>query len=157
MTELRELFAYNAWANARVFAAAAGVPPDARTEGITRDLRQLLAHITGVEEAYFRAITEGEAAARSDAHKLPDLAALGARSAEVAARYRDFLATADADGLARTLRLPWLGIDFSVREALLQVIVHSVEHRADVATVLTREGAEAPALDLVFWIADGRP
>lgn len=68
--------------------------------------------------------------------------------------YVDGLTTGE---LERRLAIQWLEIEVTVREALLQVIVHSIEHRADVSTVLTRNGATAPALDLVFWIAEGRP
>lgn len=159
---LVSLFRYDAWANDRSFAAAAALAPDARSEGVTRTLFDLLSHLTGTEEGYLqllRGTLEANLEQRRAWYRSPngDLARLHGRAREVSEEYLAHLASAGADELERCLLIPWLKTKVSAREALLQVIVHSIEHRADVSTVLTRNGVTAPALDLVYWIVDGRP
>lgn len=158
---LVSLFRYDVWANDRSFAAAAALAPDARSEGVTRTLFDLLSHLTGTEEGYLhllRGTLEANLKQRRAWYRsLNGDARLHGRAREVSEEYLAHLASAGADELERCLLIPWLKTKVSAREALLQVIVHSIEHRADVSTVLTRNGVTAPALDLVYWIADGRP
>lgn len=160
--ELRTLFRYDLWANAKAFEAAARVPPDARGEGVTRSAFELLSHLVGTEEGYLN-LVRGTLEATLEEWRAffrsldGDLARLRARSRDVSGAYLEYLEKADEAELARRFAIPWLEIEVSAREALVQVAVHSIEHRADLSTVLTRHGAEAPNLDLVFWIAEGRP
>jgi uncharacterized damage-inducible protein DinB len=159
---LTGLFRYHGWANARSFVAAAAAPAAARSNGITRTLFELLTHLTSTEEGYLqllRGSVDATLARRRSWYRAldGDFARLEERSRQVFDDYLALLATSGSTDLERRVSIPWLQTEMSVREALLQVIVHSIEHRADVSTVLTQNGVPPPALDFVFWIADGRP
>lgn len=150
MSVLVDLLRYNRWANARTCRACVTLTGAIRGEGVTRSLSDLLRHVTGVEHNYLALVrgTELPGAPPGDLRELRDL------SAQVAEGYLDFLRRADDATLAKTVHIPWLELDLTVARALLQVVVHSIEHRADIATLLTQQNAAAPALDFVFWLKE---
>lgn len=56
--------------------------------------------------------------------------------------------------------VPWFEnppIELSRGEALLQACLHSVHHRAQIATMLRQIGVEPPMIDYIYWIWKGRP
>jgi uncharacterized damage-inducible protein DinB len=158
-----QLVRYNAWANTRTFAAASSVASDAHGQGVTRKLFDLLAHMTSTEEGYLDFLRGTSDEARLEQRRswyrllAGDKDKLRQRSEEIARAYREWIAVLKADDLDVRRPLGWLGVDLSGAEAVQQVVVHSIEHRSDVATVLTANGGTAPALDFVFWIKDSRP
>ncbi len=144
MSALSELLAYNAWANTRTFEACRGVATDATGSGVTRSLLDLLRHLMSVELNYL-ALMRGEP--RTDVRTL-GMDELVERSRSVTAEYERFVAATDPE---RVFNVPWLEQDLTVTQGLLQMLTHSIQHRADIATLLTQHGATAPALDFVVF------
>jgi uncharacterized damage-inducible protein DinB len=145
---LRELFEHQAYADAALMTAIA------RHEGAAGDeaLRTLLHHIL-IAHRFWLHLCRGVPFEAENESLVPDsLAALAERYRETQARDREWLAGLDPADLDRRLESPYLpGRRVAVREALLQVCLHSQGHRAQCATRLRLLGGEPPALDYVLW------
>lgn len=151
-----------AWADATVWRAVLAAVPTADD----RTVRERLWHIHMVQRAFF-AIWNGSAQDRSElasfAH-LNELATWGLAYHDEVAPY---LAALNATSLEAKVHLPWaerlvaiLGIepaDPTLRETLLQVVMHSQYHRGQVNMRLRELGIEPPLVDYVAWIWIGRP
>ena len=84
------------------------------------------------------------------------MAALGGRLAELGATFRAWVEQATPEDLARRLPITWLDFELSAREALLQVLSHSAQHRSQVLSVLGAHGIEVPDLDYVLLLQQER-
>lgn len=131
LEEIRELFAYNRWANHRLFEAAAGLDD----EGFTRHLggsfptvRDTLAHIVGAEWIW---LARWHGDSPKGAPESWDLAALAGIIA-----YRTMRGEPFAQPLGQLLR---------------HVVNHSSYHRGQVASQLRELGVTVPATDLVLF------
>ena len=63
----------------------------------------------------------------------------------------------DEAGLAATIEFPvqaWSHFHPTVQNALMQVIMHSEHHRAQVALRLRTLGGTPPAVDYILWVRD---
>ena len=152
METLAALYRYNAWANCRILDACAALP----VEGLATEMPAMygsvletLGHLIGVEHNYLRLI-EGQSTERRT-FATADLAREACLTTDAAyVKLVDGLTEAD---LARTFFMPGLKRDLTVRQALIQVALHSTEHRADLAAAVTRLGGTPPPLDYVQYLA----
>ena len=109
VAEVRALYEYDAWANARLLAAAAGLD-DGAFVALTRfprgSLRDTLLHVLNAERFHRGQWADGEPLPDLPAAHCPSVAALAALVAQEAAATRAFLATlTDADlARSRTIR-----------------------------------------------------
>jgi uncharacterized damage-inducible protein DinB len=71
------------------------------------------------------------------------------RTDAVSEEYLALITEASEFDLTRLFRMPGLGRKLSLEQGLIQVATHSTQHRADLASALTRLGQEPPALDYV--------
>jgi uncharacterized damage-inducible protein DinB len=149
---LRDLFAYNGWADELVFALCRDVDR-ARLEetaaGTVGTIEETLKHLAGVEDAYLdmlhdRPVGGGGSREEYFAH---DLAWFATRSAEVRGGYSELLASADASFLAQPLNVPWF--DFPLTK-------HSAQHRAQVLSVLGDRGVKVPDVDYILYLIKSR-
>jgi uncharacterized damage-inducible protein DinB len=141
-TALAQQHIHNRWANAKLLAACASAAPD-----VIAPLLERLNHMIGIE-ARFRAAIAGEALTweRSD-----DIAELARRADAAEAGLAAIAATLTPEVEARTFSFGRMPRPVSVREALLQVLSHSGQHRAEVAWELHRAGIDAGNLDFIAW------
>jgi uncharacterized damage-inducible protein DinB len=82
------------------------------------------------------------------------------------AEARSFLHHADENTLSHTLDIPWaeevvkrfgtVG-PVTLAESMLQVVLHTTYHRAQVATRIRELGGEPPLTDFVAWAWKDRP
>jgi uncharacterized damage-inducible protein DinB len=159
--DLRELFRYNTWANTRVCEACAGADASQLTApapGTIGTILATVAHLTRMEEAYCALLREDSVAPMEprEAFESRDVAALGHRLAELGATFQEWVERADAEDLSRQLPITWLDFQMSAREALLQVLSHSAQHRSQVLSVLGARGLEVPDLDYVLLLQQDR-
>ncbi len=155
--EVRELFAYNAWANRQLFAAAAALPE----EQYFRDLRSshggihgTLAHIVWAEELWLRRWLRQPNPAVAQGRDLRTLAELRARWEQVAGERAAFLqSVTDATLLERRVVKPSTGGEFqhTFGEMLRHAIDHSSYHRGQVVTLLRQVGAVPPSTGLIVY------
>lgn len=157
MQTLRALITYNRWANARVFERCRGLDATALAEdagGTLGSLERTLKHLVTAEDGYLRFITGADPLlghpsipallAWYDDH---DLDWFADRAAGLADEYELVLDRADADFLAGELRLPWCAVPLTRAEGIVQVVLHSTQHRAQVFSTLGDRGVAVPALD----------
>lgn len=154
---LQDLYAYNTWANAQVFDVCRGVDQaqlDAGAPGTFGSISGTLAHMVGVEEVYLLMLRgEFDALQRSrDEASGWKLEQWAERAARLGQEYRELLASADAAFYDQPLNVPWFDFALTKHDGLLQVLVHSAQHRAQVFSVLGERGVEVPDQDYVLYV-----
>lgn len=161
--EARELFAYNAWANRKLFDAAAGLS----AELYHRDLKSsfgsihgTLAHIVWAEQLWLCRWLSRPNPAVAQGRDLETLAAVRARWEEVEAERRGFLQGFADTRLAETYTVkPSTGGEFqhTFREMFGHVVDHSSYHRGQIVTMLRQVGAVPPVTGLIFYYRNTNP
>ena len=160
MSILADLYRYNTWANARVFAACASQDEAALRQdagGTLGSIEQTLKHLVGVEDVYLLMLqgqAPGQGAAR-EAYAAHDLVWFAQRATQIGAGYQQLLAAQGEVLLERPLAVPWFDIPLTARDGLLQVLSHSAQHRSQVLSALGAQGVEAPNIDYVFMVIGG--
>lgn len=157
MRTLADLYAYNAWANAQVFAICRDIDQvrlDEDAPGTYGTLAETLKHLVQVEVAYAYMLQEkplptGEARDEFLAH---DLAWFTELMARVGREYADLVANASDAFYDEPLHVPWFDFALTKHDGLLQVLSHSAQHRAQVFSVLGQHGIEVPDLDYVLFV-----
>ncbi len=161
MDELLDLTRHAAWADGLVWDAVEAVPEDA----IDDRTRELLHHIHEVQWAYLR-IWRGEPLAFPPLSSFPDLAAIRAWGRDAHAQIDAYLRSLSTEDLERTVDFPWAAQlverfgevkTANLRQAIQQVILHSMYHRGQVNARLRQAGGEPPLVDFIAWIWMGRP
>ncbi|HTZ77044.1 MAG TPA: DinB family protein [Stellaceae bacterium] len=156
---LEMMAAYNAWANERLYAAAALLPEaQYRADGgaFFGSLHGTLNHILVGDRIWMHVFTgEGEKPRQLDAILCEDLPSLAAaRRAEDAriAGYVGALTEADLAGTVRyrTVRAP-ADIEQRLAPLLLHFFNHQTHHRGQAHALLTRHGGAVPSLDLLIF------
>src|SRR5581483_9659352 len=147
---LRELFQHQAWADAAILEQVRGHADTWNHE----KLRWTLHHIVMVQRAFFSLYT-GQPFDMQEAQVPEMLAELEAAFRESHRQQLDFLSGLDEPQLSRIIDMPWIpGCRPSVAEALLQVVMHSQNHRGQCLTLLRTLTGEAPTLDFILWVKD---
>ena len=156
--EVRELFAYDAWANALVFEAAAGLSEEQLAHSVTSSFPSVvgtLAHMVAAEWVWLRRWLGESPGGFPDWVAKPVLADLRARLSAVEHERGAFVAgLSDAD-LGRVVSYRNLaGQAFSdPLDGLIRHIVnHSTYHRGQVATQLRQLGLKPPSTDLIVFL-----
>lgn len=152
------LFAHNAWASRQVLDGCKAAPAgflEAPGEGITSDSHmERLRHLLEVERG-FLGVLRGESTRPPKPGQ--ELHGLVSYHDETAAGFEQLVAALDEAALDRSFYVPWWEREFEVRDGLLQVIAHSSQHRAEVASALAKVGVSTGDLDHIGWTAAGRP
>lgn len=146
LSQLHRIFAYHSWATKRLieFCRVSGPGCLRLTAGGTLGpIERTLTHLVSSEQFYLRDLT-GEAPPTWIESKIVSLDELAARAAENASRWIAYLDThPDPDEAFET---SWRGRNIQVVRwgSLTQAIVHAVEHRTHVCTILGANGIEPP-------------
>jgi uncharacterized damage-inducible protein DinB len=161
MRTLRDLYAYNAWANARVFAACRDVDRaqlEQAAPGTFGSIHETLTHMVGVEDAYLYMLRGEMPAAMGprEEYYAHDFAWFAERSARLGAQYQELLAGAAENFYDAPLHVPWFDFALTRHDGFLQVLSHSALHRAQVFSVLGERGQQVPDLDYVLFVQSKR-
>ena len=153
--ELRDLFAYTAWANGGVLDAVAKLD----AEAFTRDLgssfpsvRATLVHLLGADWIWLARWHGTSPTALPEGWDLSSVDAIRQRWAEVERERAAFAAGLTDDDLARPLAYRNMkGEAFvnTLAETLRHVVNHSTYHRGQVVTMLRQLGAQGVNTDLI--------
>jgi uncharacterized damage-inducible protein DinB len=155
--EIRDLYAYNEWANARVVEVIAGLPADRLTAPIESSFPSILgtfAHIVAAEWVWLRRWLGENPAAFPDWLAAPSFGPLREKLAEVEAERAAFLDALGDHDLERPLDYRTLaGTPFCNRLAdlLVHVVNHSSYHRGQLTTMFRQVGASPVATDFVVF------
>lgn len=155
--EIRDLFAYNAWANQRLLEAAAGLDDEALTRDLGSSFPSVLATLAHIAASDWVWLRRWHGESPSGAPAEWDTASLdGVRGAwaGVEAERSAFLASLDDAALDRALDYRnTAGRAYRSRmgEMLRHVVNHATYHRGQVVTMLRQLGAAPPATDLIAY------
>jgi uncharacterized damage-inducible protein DinB len=150
---------YNAWANARLYEAAAGLSDaEYRADGgaFFKSVHGTLNHLLATDRIWLRRFTrEGEAPTRLDAilfEALDDLRAARVAEDRRIVDYVDALTDEDLAGAVsyRTITNP-VTITQPLAPALAHLFNHQTHHRGQAHGLLTGLGLAAPSLDLILY------
>jgi uncharacterized damage-inducible protein DinB len=157
IAQVRELFAYNAWANRKLFSALAGLS----AEDYKRDLKTSFGgidgtvnHIVWAEELWLRRWQGAPPPSVAQGRDLDSLAAARARWETIEADRARFLGALDDAGLATTIVVkPSAGGEFRhpLRETLLHTTDHSTYHRGQIIAMLRQLGRTPPGTGLITF------
>jgi len=156
---LEMLAAYNAWANERLYAAAALLPEaQYRADGgaFFGSLHGTLNHILVGDRIWMHVFTgEGVKPASLDAILCDDLSSLAAARRTEDARIADYIGGLDEAALAGTVRYRTVRAPADIEQLLAPLLIHffnhQTHHRGQAHSLLTRYGGEAPSLDLFIF------
>jgi uncharacterized damage-inducible protein DinB len=156
---VRELYAYDRWANRRLFDAVAALPPGEATRPVGTQfsmptLKGMLAHILAAEVAWLQRFKgESPMALLGDAD-FADLPALRLRWDSAEHELQEFVQGLTEEELSRLVHYRnTKGEPFSLPLGVLlqHVANHSTHHRSEVATMLTMIQGSPPPTDLVVY------
>ena len=153
------LAGYNAWANERVYEAAATLSDaDYRADhgAFFGSVHGTLNHLLVGDRIWMHRLSgEEPSPTRLDAILYEDFVDLHAARAAEDARIVTYVASLTPADLDRTIRYRTLSnpadIEQQLSLALLHVFNHQTHHRGQVHCLLTRIAKEAPSLDLIVY------
>lgn len=148
VAHLRQLFAYNDWANRRILVAVKG-------SGSERSL-QILTHLLITEKEYYERLY-GKDSTGVDFWPVLTAEECGVLAREAAEAYEKLLRRFDEDGLEiRAKYRTSGGIPFenTFRELLTHVLTHSSIHRGNIMLKLREEGFEPPKIDYIIYLRE---
>lgn len=158
--EIRELYAYNRWANRRTLDAAATLSPDeyaAPAGGSFGTVRDTLAHMLGAEWVWLNRWLGTSPDGFPSGWDVSTLDTLRARWGEVEGKQRAFVDGLEPDDLYRMVRYRNLaGVEHAneLWQLLRHVVNHATYHRGQVTTLLRTLGHPAVSTDLILWYRD---
>jgi uncharacterized damage-inducible protein DinB len=153
----RKLAAYNSWANARLYEAAAAIPEaDRRADrgAIFKSLHGTLNHLLVGDRIWMRRFTgEGEAPARLDTILFEDFADLREARVGEDKRIEAYVENLDDEALSGSLSYKTVvnpaRVEQRLSEALDHFFNHQTHHRGQAHCLLTAIAGDAPSFDLV--------
>lgn len=157
VADVRSLYAYNEWANARIFSALAALDPRVFTEprgSSFSSIRDTVAHIATSEWVWLRRWRGESPAGPPEWGLLPDVAGLTAKLREVESDRAAFLNALTDAHLKTPLayrNLKGEGFVQPLQDQLAHVVNHSSYHRGQVATLCRQAGSPMPATDLIVF------
>ena len=160
--DIRSLFAYNRWANGRVFAAVARLTPAQFLQTIPSSypsVRDTLAHLVSAEWIWLERWKGVSPKAMLDAQAFPSFAALQQRWSEVEREQRALVEALTDEELERIVSYrnrKGEHVEYPLVRILQHVANHSTYHRGQLTTMLRQLDAEPPATDLLVFVDEGR-
>lgn len=155
--EIRDLYAYNRWANRRILDAAARLDPASFTKdlgGSFPSIRDTLAHVLGAEWVWLSRWRGESPTGLPSEWDLSTLEALRGRWAEVERDQRALVDGLAEEDLGRSIAYRnTRGDPFenTMGQMLRHVVNHSTYHRGQVVTMLRQLGAGAVGTDLIQY------
>jgi len=154
VTDIQDLFAYNAWANERILAAATGITDEqfvAPTHFSGASLRGCLLHIVNALRFHLSSWQEQPLQTDLRAVDFPSVTAFAMQWARDEAPLQDFVATLTDADLEQPRSLTFTSDGVRITAPLWKLILHNLnhatQHRSDAAQILTDLGHSPGDLD----------
>ena len=153
----RDLFDYHRWANARVWDRLSALDDERFTRDLDYSVGSLhtqTLHTIVVEWWWIGLMRSGENVFRSH-DEFPDRDAIAVFRSETDTRTARYVATLTSDDLGRRIRADHWGPErgaVTIRDALLQLVNHSTDHRAQTLAGLRRLGGPTIAQDYLYRV-----
>jgi len=161
--ELRELFAYNRWANRRILDAAATLGEDARTKDLGSSFPSVhatLVHMLGAEWIWLSRWQGASPTGLPESWDLSTLDAVRTRWEEVERGQQEIIDALDDDGLRRVVayrNMKGQPFTSTMAQMLRHVVNHASYHRGQIITMLRQLGAETANTDLIAYYREHAP
>jgi uncharacterized damage-inducible protein DinB len=149
-TRLTDFFTYNLWANQRLLDACAQLSDaqlDATMHGTFGSVRETLMHLCAAEEGYARRFNLTGPAPTPTLKEFATFAGFDELRRRVERSGKELLAIAEQADLSQILHLDGGTYDAPAIIILIQAINHGIDHRSQIATLLSQQDIELPALD----------
>ena len=147
-TGLPDFFKYNLWANLRLLNACTQLSDaqlDATTKGTFGSVRETLIHMFAAEEGYVRALTgKIPTPPLEDLTHFPDFDELRRRAERSG---KELITVAKQGELSQILYLDGGSYKAPVIVVLIQTVNHAIDHRSQIATLLSQQDVMPPDLD----------
>lgn len=152
--QVRTLYRYNEWANARVLEAASRVGDDELTRQRATSIGSIagsLEHIVGAQEKWLGRLVGDDPS--PNPWVWPAVDAIGSLRLRYHAsheRLRAYMRNLTEDELARVIDIEWQGDTYTYRvwQILLHLANHGTQHRSEVGIALLACGASPGDLDI---------
>lgn len=154
---VKTMFAYHVWANSRILRAAAAVSPNDYTapgEYSHGGLHGTLFHMLRTETMWRMGLETGGQVAPRRPEDFPNLAALREGFAQEAAAweaYLDGLTPEQVEGAIPMVDPRGRSHSLNLAHILIHLVMHGMQHRTEVAQLLTRYGQSPGDLDFIFF------
>ena len=149
-TGLPDFFQYNLWANLRLLDACAELSDaqlDATTKGTFGSVRETLMHLFAAEEGYARHFNFTGPAPTPRLADLTTFAGFDELRRRAERSGKELIAIAERGDLSQILHLDGGTYDAPVIVVVIQAINHAIDHRSQIATLLSQQDIEPPDLD----------
>jgi uncharacterized damage-inducible protein DinB len=159
--EYRALLRHMEWADSLTWKAALGVP----SLQDDLELRERLHHFHSTQWAYLQ-LWRGEPLRVPELSSFADLSSLGRWARGYYLELPGYLEKLSEQALHGEVEFPWaaeLAQRFgrvgpaTLGDSMLQIVLHTTHHRAQVATRLRDGGGEPPMIDFIAWVWMHRP
>src|SRR5512139_942689 len=160
--EARELLSYSAWANGRMFEAAAALSAEQLSATVASSfpsVRGTLGHIVGTEWVWLRRWRGENPTAAPGWVAESSLSELRERLATVEAERDQFLrqlTDADLQRVVEYRRMSGEAHADALADLIRHAVNHSTYHRGQVATQLRQVGVSPPGTDLLIYVRSRR-
>ena len=157
LTDIQHLFAYNRWANQRLFNALAKISHEQYTRqlgGSFGSIHATLYHFLGAEWLWLQRWQGTSPKSMGSAADMTNFAEVRAFGEQTEADRQRYLAGLTERRLAESIRYTSLeGKPYELPLAMLMqhTVNHSTYHRGQVTTLLRQAGGEGVSLDLVYF------
>jgi uncharacterized damage-inducible protein DinB len=157
LAEIRDLFAFNAWANDRMIAGVDALSPEQRDRDLGSSFPTILAtaaHIAGAEWVWLERWDGRSPTALPGWAVTPEWTRVRALFAELEAARAAFLSTLTEADLTRPVEFTLFNGTKDARPLQIQfqhVVNHGSYHRGQIAGMFRQVGARPPGTDLIRW------
>ena len=156
LATIRTLCEYSAWATERIFTQAAALTPERYTtppNATMPSVRQILVHTLGAQTLWLTRFRTGSSAITISESDFPDLPALRQAWEAQQQAILAYLDTLTDEILAQPFRFERRGVpmEMILWQVFFQLINHGMQHRSEVAAIVTEYGHSPGDLDFMFF------
>ncbi len=145
----RSMLAYNSWANEKILTAAAGLSADACTK-----VGSIFSHAVGTQLHWHANWTGAEFVEPAGELSLPEIRQLFERSNADLQTFGQALTDEEWNRTEAWWKRFGFDTEAPLGVTLFQVIYHGIQHRAEVAVVLTEHGCSPGDLDYLVFLRE---
>ena len=155
--ETRKLFAFNAWANNRVFETLRDLPESEYKQDLKTSfgtIHATMTHLVAAEKIWLSRLAGKPETALMTDQDTPSVESLKSAWEDIAARMARFLAKLDDGKLQEELSyVTTEGKEYrnTLQQILQHIVNHSSYHRGQIAGMLRQVGAKAANTDLITF------
>jgi uncharacterized damage-inducible protein DinB len=158
--DIKQLVAFNQWANRIFFDALEQLPADQYGRDMQSShggIHGTLAHLVGVERGWLSRWRQQPGTAAADLRQLTSLADLRAAWEHVCMEMNQFLDSLDDQKLQETLSAQSMAglVTATYWQMIQHVVDHSSYHRGQIVTMLRQLGVTPPSTGMMRFHRDG--